>query len=62
MIGWFEFGMSLIWSGTLALVITVIVRIVFRMFDRGFMFRRLFIAFMSSGLFLIAPAQLQFAV
>lgn len=61
LIGWFELGMSPIWAGALALVTTVIVRIVFRLFDRSFMFRRLFIACISSGLFLIAPAQLQFA-
>lgn len=61
LIGWVELGMSLIWSGTAALVTTVVVRFVFRMFDRGFMFRRLFMACVSSGLVLIVPAQFAFA-
>ncbi|KEP69538.1 hypothetical protein DL1_03405 [Thioclava dalianensis] len=61
LIGWFELGISFIWSGTAALVTTVFVRIVFRMLDRGFMFRRLFTACISSGLILIVPAQFAFA-
>jgi hypothetical protein len=60
-IGWFELGATFIWSATIAFVTTVILRVVFRLFDRGFMFRRLFTACVGSGLFLIAPAQLQFA-
>lgn len=61
LIGWIELGVSAVWSGTAALVTTVAVRIVFRMFDRGFMFRRLFTACVSSGLFLIVPTQFAFA-
>lgn len=60
LVGWIDLGFSLVWAGTLALIVTVIVRFVFRLFDRGFMFRRLFIACVSSGLLLIGPAQLQF--
>lgn len=60
LIGWFELGVSPIWSGTIALMATVFVRLIFRMFDRGFMFRRLFTACVSSGLFLIVPTQFSF--
>jgi hypothetical protein len=60
LIGWVELGVTPIWSGTIALITTVAVRTIFRMFDRGFMFRRLFTACVSSGLFLIVPAQFSF--
>lgn len=60
LVGWFELRMSLIWSGFLALFTTFVLRFAFRMFDRGFLFRRLFITCVGSGLFLIAPAQFQF--
>lgn len=61
LIGCLELGVSLLWSGFAALVTTALVRIIFRMFDRGFMFRRLFTACVSSGLILIVPAQFAFA-
>ncbi|WP_170363165.1 hypothetical protein [Ruegeria arenilitoris] len=56
LIVWLEIGVSIVWAGTLAFVTVVLLRFVFRMFDRGFMFRRLFTACVSSGLFLIVPA------
>lgn len=61
LIGWVELGVSLIWSGTAGLFTIVLVKFVFRLFDRGFMFRRLFMACVSSGLILIVPAQFAFA-
>lgn len=59
LIAWWELGAPIVWSAALALIATVLVRFVFRMLDRGFMFRRLFIACVSSGLLLIGPAQLK---
>ncbi|WP_127521941.1 hypothetical protein [Mesorhizobium sp. Z1-4] len=56
----YEIGVSFIFASAISLAFTAIVHLIFRLFDRGFMFRRLFIACISAGLLLIMPAQLHF--
>ena len=59
LIGWWELNITPIFAFSLALFTAIIIRLIFRMFDRGFMFRRLFIACIGSGLLLIVPSQLK---
>lgn len=59
-LGYFQIGIPILWSITAAFILTFLLRLFFRMFDRGFLFRRLFAATTSCGLFLIAPATYSF--
>ncbi|SEN37621.1 hypothetical protein SAMN05216227_101284 [Pseudorhodobacter antarcticus] len=47
-------------SIAVAFVLMILLRWVFRMFDRAFMFRRLFITTITVGLLLVGPAQFAF--
>lgn len=58
----FGFHLPLVWSLTVAFILMVLLRWFFRMFDRAFMFRRLFVASVTVGLILIGPAQFAFSI
>jgi len=52
-----EVGLGLIWSAIIAMLVAVLVRVTFRLFDRGFFFRRLFGVWFTGGLlFLGGPS------
>lgn len=62
LVAWWELGASVVWSSLIAFSLVVVLHLVFRAMDRGFVFRRLFTACITSGLFLIVPAQVSAAL
>lgn len=53
LIATFEFDLSILWSCVAALSVFVISKLIARIFDRGFLFRKIFATWFSSGLSLL---------